>query len=608
METQGFKFANTKDIDFFVYSTVTDKANFFAKCIEDDIKIIGKQEDCYFYDQTKKLWVMKNKGVYKTFVYEWFNVTTKHIKHMYSTEQNNQNVNVNVDPAELLNENNEIDEKKVKEINDKQKQLKEAMKAMEKDIDKRNKLLAYYDTDAFIESIIKRAMGKLADDAFVKLLDNDPHFFPINNGKKINLKTLEITSRTSADYFTFESPVAYVKSRKHAEKFFTQLFPDKLEREYFRKVSGYFLSGDVSGRCFFAFYGDGMNGKSTFGNLLQEIMMPFYHQCDKSIFIKSNNVGGATPQKAALLSKRAAIYAEGETADEMDLNFSSIKEISGDDPINARQIYKDPIVFKAQCILVMMTNFVLPLTAEKAVKDRLRYVFFDQVFTKSKENSDFIDSLKTKYLSEIFSWIVDGTKEYYTDLKIEMPESFTKRTNDLLSQEDSIESFMSNKITLTGNNKDYMRKGQLFDEYRQYCNDNSQRCQPRSTLFNRLSHAKWQVNKKDGYDVYRGFIINDKTDEEVSDLDNIASDTDNDAYIKKLQKQIKKLEKLIDAPASPDECQFKKTKVHKKPKKKYVKVLKSKVETIKDEEEKDDSDSDSDNDNDGDDDLILSLF
>ena len=91
-------------------------------------------------------------------------------------------------------------------------------------------------------------------------------------------------------------------------------------------------------------------------------------------------------------------------------------------------------------------------------------------------------------------------------------------------------------------------------------------------------------------------------------MDNIASDTDKDAYIKKLQKQIKKLEKLIDAPASPDECQFKKAKVHKKPKKKYVKALKSKVETIKEEEEKDDSDSDSDDDNDGEDDLILTLF
>ena len=40
METKGFKFANTNDIDQFVYSTITDKANFFAKCIGDNIKIV----------------------------------------------------------------------------------------------------------------------------------------------------------------------------------------------------------------------------------------------------------------------------------------------------------------------------------------------------------------------------------------------------------------------------------------------------------------------------------------------------------------------------------------------------------------------------------------
>jgi len=352
----------------------------------------------------------------------------------------------------------------------------------------------------------------------------------------------------------------------------------------------------VSGRCFFAFYGDGMNGKSTFGNLLQEIMMPFYHQCDKSIFVKSNNVGGATPQKAALLSKRAAIYAEGETADEMNLNFSSIKEISGDDPINARQIYKDPIVFKAQCKLVMMTNFVLPLTAEKAIKDRLRYVFFDQVFTKSKENSDFIESLKTKYLSEIFSWIVDGTKEYYTDLKITMPDSFTKRTNALLTQEDSIESFMTNKITITGKDKDFMRKGHLFDEYRQYCNDNSQRCQPRSTLFNRLSHAKWVVKKKDGYDIYRGFVINNKTDDDLSNLNNIAPDGDKDVYIKQLQKQIVKLQSIIDdTDKEVKESKPKKSKIEKAKKVKSIVI-------------KDDNDNDSDSDSDDDTDLVVGLF
>ena len=597
METKGFKFANTNDIDQFVYSTITDKANFFAKCIGDNIKIVGSKEDCYFYDIKQKLWVMKNKGVYKSFVYEWFNCTTKHMRYMYTFDKKLLDVKTPLlDPAILLNNNNEIDEKKVKEINEQQKQQKEAVKQNEKMLAKREKLLSFYDSDAFIESIIKRAVGKLADDEFVKLLDNDPHFFPIKNGKKINLKTLEVSERTQFDYFTFESPVSYVKSRKHAEKFFKQLFPNKLEREYFQKVAGYFLSGDVSGRCFFAFYGDGMNGKSTFGNLLQEIMMPFYHQCDKSIFVKSNNVGGATPQKAALLSKRAAIYAEGETADEMNLNFSSIKEISGDDPINARQIYKDPIVFKAQCKLVMMTNFVLPLTAEKAIKDRLRYVFFDQVFTKSKENSDFIESLKTKYLSEIFSWIVDGTKEYYTDLKITMPDSFTKRTNALLTQEDSIESFMTNKITITGKDKDFMRKGHLFDEYRQYCNDNSQRCQPRSTLFNRLSHAKWEVKKKDGYDIYRGFVINNKTDDDLSDLNNIAPDGDKDVYIKQLQKQIVKLQSIIDDTD-------KEVKESKPKKSKIVKAKKVKSIVIKD-----DNDNDSDSDSDDDTDLVVGLF
>jgi hypothetical protein len=64
-------------------------------------------------------------------------------------------------------------------------------------------------------------------------LDSNPDFLPINNGKKINLKTLEITDRTYYDHFTYFSPVVYFSNEKlsHAEKFFKQIQPKKANRE-----------------------------------------------------------------------------------------------------------------------------------------------------------------------------------------------------------------------------------------------------------------------------------------------------------------------------------------------------------------------------------------
>ena len=43
----------------------------------------------------------------------------------------------------------------------------------------------------------------------------------------MDFRTLEITDRTKEDYFTFESPVDYVKTTPNAEKFFKQVFTSR---------------------------------------------------------------------------------------------------------------------------------------------------------------------------------------------------------------------------------------------------------------------------------------------------------------------------------------------------------------------------------------------
>ena len=101
-----------------------------------------------------------------------------------------------------------------------------------------------------------------------------------------------------------------------------------------------------------------------------------------------------------------------------------------------------------------------------------------------KIDNEFSTKIENEYLSEMFSWIVQGAKEYYKNPSIEMTDEFKKRTNEILSGEDSIKTFFDRFLKITKNHKDTHTKLQLFETYRQYCNDNSQRCQPRSSLFN----------------------------------------------------------------------------------------------------------------------------
>jgi hypothetical protein len=72
------------------------------------------------------------------------------------------------------------------------------------------KQIAKFDRERYHATIlyVKRSTGKLQNNQFVKILNAQP----IRNGRKMDFRTMEITDRTKEDYFTFESPVDYIKT------------------------------------------------------------------------------------------------------------------------------------------------------------------------------------------------------------------------------------------------------------------------------------------------------------------------------------------------------------------------------------------------------------
>lgn len=484
--------------------SVTAQANEYVNAVKDEIAIIGKEQEVIYYDTELRLWQCCTKEAYSSYIPDFYEKSKFNLRDAF--------------------------EKYAKSEDDEDK------KVLSKKIDIQ---IGLFDKDLYHASILKRSTGKLQNNQFVKKLDMIPHFFPIKNGKKINLQTLEVSDREKFDYFTFEAPVEYLENTPNANKFFKQVFSDDDNREYSQKSLGYMLTGDTSAQVFYIWYGRGRNGKSVTANMLKSIIGKFYHQCDKSIFIKTQKAHGASPEKMALIGRRVVIYSEGDTADEIDLNISSIKEVSGEDEINARGLFKDPINFKAQCKLSMLTNYVPPLDGQYAVVERLRMLFFDSTFTKTpkgknefKQDPEFVEKLVSEHLSEIFSWIARGSYAYYQTKTIKMPQSIQDRCTKLIVQEDSIESFLEKRLKVTNNKKDFIRRGALFDLYKLFCNANSQRCKPRSTLFNRLADMKIMSSTLDGYDVFRGIIISEEKEDTEEYKFNDEKDKCNNARVR----------------------------------------------------------------------------
>ena len=52
-----------------------------------------------------------------------------------------------------------------------------------------------------------------------------------------------------------------------------------------------------------------------------------------------------------------------------------------------------------------------------------------------------VEMLKTEYLSEVFSWILKGSIEYYKDKKLKPPQTVQDQTDKIFKQQDSITAF-----------------------------------------------------------------------------------------------------------------------------------------------------------------------
>lgn len=502
MDMPKVDFKNLKEIKAFIELRKTDTSNYFANLVKDSIKIIGKELDVYYYNSNTFLWCCVTKEVYESSIADYFNDISKTLFKCFQK-------------FSILAEDADVEE--IEKI----AKLRKAVQKKQDDLD----------STTYIKTIVDRSTGKLQDNAFATKLDSAHDYLPIRNGKKICLINGKIEDRTKEDLFTFECDCEIVDETPQADKFFSQVMPDKLEREYLRKVLGYLVTGSMDARNFFIWYGDGSNGKTVVMNLLKTILKKLYHQTSKGIFMKGSreNTEGASPDKIALIGVRCAVYSEGETSDDIDINESLLKMISGKDAVNARALFRAPLTFYPCCKLTLLTNYKPDLNGDKSIKERIRYIFFKSSFVDKpnpkrlnefKNDPDFVESLNNEYLSEVFTWIMKGSQEYYKDKKLTPPQTIADMTASVFEQQDSITAFLKNRIEITDDKKDYIKKSDMMDiHYKKYCNDNSLRCHPRSTLYKRLEDIHLQLTQLNGYTVYRSVKLKEPVDDPIDHAD-----------------------------------------------------------------------------------------
>ncbi len=338
----------------------------------------------------------------------------------------------------------------------------------------KTKILRKSRTAKCCNSAFSVAKSLLFRKGFIERLNYSVKTLAIPGGRVLHLDTLEIRDRTKEDYFSYETNVGVGDANNEkVVKFFSDIHPDENVREYFRQLVGYSFSGSTRERILPIIHGPRANGKSVFLNMLDRILGNYSDTAPRDAITKSRNnnrhQGAATPHLIPFVGKRFMSCSETEEGDR--LNDAFLKSMTGNDPISARANYGEQFTFLPTAKIFLVTNFRPSFDAEDAAMvERIRYIPFDTVFVEnpSKDNerirdTNFVEDLMENHLPDVFAYFLQGSKQYWKQGKLFVPETLETAKKDYVEDQDLVAEFINETLQARSNSQ--VLSSTLYREY-----------------------------------------------------------------------------------------------------------------------------------------------
>jgi phage/plasmid-associated DNA primase len=336
------------------------------------------------------------------------------------------------------------------------------------------------------------------DPYFSDTLHKRRHLVPIMNRSVLDLQSptwdTMLRTRTKEDLFSVEMPFKLLP-KDHPDVLKVEVFMREYchnddTYNYMHTLLGYCLTGEVSDRCFYWWWGLGRNAKGTVATAMQQIMGAgpngFYKQAKEGFLTRNsfNNSSNASPGLASIRNARVVMVCETEK--NVVYNVPRIKCLSSGDMTTARELYKSEQMFEPTAKILVQSNH-LPESmdlGDQAVADRLKLVYWPTRYVHPTEkkahelspNEAFIDAAKQREFLDLKhafgTWCVIGARKFYklgADA-LSMRGEILKKAEADMEVMNSLVSFIR-KCCKSANA--CVGKRELFDdfvvEYNKYC-------------------------------------------------------------------------------------------------------------------------------------------
>jgi len=384
------------------------------------------------------------------------------------------------------------------------------------------KLIDSLKKSSFKKDVLHECRHLFYDENFDTEINNTKNIIVFNNGV-FDLDALTFRNGEPGDYSSFSTNNNYSdydENNPDVQKVydvFSQIHPNKTLRDFFFYTLASALHGYKREQKFDIWTGVGSNGKSITVEFISKALGDYFYSPSIQLLTrKRGSSSNASPELIKLKGIRIAVLQEPEFDDQ--IHPSLMKQLTGNDWIEARELYCSPIKFKPQLSLVMACNDLPKVpSSDGGTWRRMRVLQFKSKFVDNptKDGEYPVDPTLQSQIETLGEAFMSILIHYYNKLKknknlYKEPPEVNQYTSDYKKDNDVIQDFIDENVE-EGGDKDHLKTVDVYNTYLPWLKENYPNTKPLNKLdfkrqlcfrFGELSpHAKgWHgYRMKDGY-------------------------------------------------------------------------------------------------------------
>ena len=340
----------------------------------------------------------------------------------------------------------------------------------------------------------------------------DPWLLGVENGV-LDLRTGDLRPGRPDDRITMSAGVPYDRDAKSElwNRTLREVFCGNDDLiSFMQRALGYSLTGDTSFDCWFFCYGGGRNGKGTVLGAVRAAVADYAHELPGSALDLSQR--DKVPADIAQLPGKRFVTS-AETGNAIRLNHDRIKQLTGGDPVRARDFYEKFFEFRPACKLWLAGN-----DKPRVIDDsegfwaRVRLIPFEASFI-GREDRSIRPTLERDpvHRQAVLAWLVDGCLAFQRE-GLHPPACVTQATQEYRNESDQLADFYASRCVIREGVE--CKASDLYNEYVLWANAVSTPHRFGSKNFFKKVGARFSKKEKGSGNWYQGVGVRDSKHEE----------------------------------------------------------------------------------------------